>query len=123
MQKFGEDQYNNNNSQKEVAQANENQIEGAIDASSFIKLEDFGELNDIKPMDFLAAFKKRQNGFSLEDDDILLNEDNADKKSQTSTYFSAHPFDYCNNDGVILLMNFKKLKFFLENKFRRRSRS
>jgi len=34
----------------------------------------------------------------------LLNED---KKSQTSTYFSAHPFDYCNDEGVILtFLNF-----------------
>jgi len=55
-------------------------------------------------MDFLAAFKKRPDGFSLDDDDMLLNED---KKSQTSTYFSAHPFDYCNDEGVILtFLNF-----------------
>jgi len=103
MQKFGESQYNlESNLEKEDA-TNENQIEGTVDASSFIKLEDFGEFNEMKPMDFLAAFKKRPNGFSFDEDDMLFPEDNADKKSQTSTYFSAHPFDYCNNDGKINL--------------------
>jgi len=103
MQKFGESQYNlESNLEKEDA-TNENQIEGTVDASGFIKLEDFGEFNEMKPMDFLAAFKKRPNGFSLDEDDMLFPEDNADKKSQTSTYFSAHPFDYCNNDGKINL--------------------
>jgi len=95
MQKFGENHYNANNLQKEMVTENDMQAP-AGDLSSFIKLEDFGEANDIKPMDFLAAFKKRQDGFSLDDDDMLLNED---KKSQTSTYFSAHPFDYCNDEA------------------------
>jgi hypothetical protein len=113
MQKFGENHYgNNNNLQKEMAAEEEMQAPLG-DLASFIKLEDFGEeANDIKPMDFLAAFKKRPDAFSLDDDDMLLNED---KKSQTSTYFSAHPFDYCNDEGKINLNDEQEQEINIKN--------